>query len=136
MSISRFDIDGIKRKTRKLKRMERGLRPGGTLVWDGFFGARYPYEALAAMDREAYKRTVEEYFAYVYYAYYQENGFVHLGAYDPALLAKLGLPPDAGGADVKRRFRELAKERHPDAGGDAAVFIELMEIYRQLTVNR
>jgi len=39
----------------------------------------------------------------------------------------------AGAEDVKRRFRELARQTHPDAGGDAARFIELMEDYRKLT---
>jgi len=138
MSVNRYDLDDVKRRTRKLKQTERVIRFGGRdapapLVWDDFFGKRYTLEALAAMDREAYKRTIDEYFAHVYYAYYQENGNVFPDSYDPAALAELGLPPDAGAADVKRRFRELAKERHPDTGGDAAGFIALMEVYKQIS---
>jgi hypothetical protein len=139
MSVSRYDIDGIKRKVRKLKQTERAIRFGSAeapaLVWDDFFGKRYTYETLAAMTREDYRNAVDEYFAFVYFAYYQENGIAHAGTYDPSLLAKLGLPPGAGGADVKKRFRALAKERHPDAGGDACAFIELMEIYKLFIIQ-
>ena len=34
--------------------------------------------------------------------------------------AALGLPPDADEAEVRAARRRLAKDRHPDAGGDAA----------------
>jgi len=36
---------------------------------------------------------------------------------------------------VKKRFRELAKIYHPDVGGDAVKFIELMTLYRRLIVG-
>jgi DnaJ-like protein len=36
--------------------------------------------------------------------------------------AVLGLPLDATRAEAQRAFRRLAKQTHPDAGGDAAHF--------------
>ena len=52
--------------------------------------------------------------------------------YDPQLLALLGLPPYAGIAEIKQRFRALAKQYHPDYGGDAERFIELVGVYERL----
>ena len=36
--------------------------------------------------------------------------------------AVLGLPLDATRGEAQRAFRRLAKQTHPDAGGDAAAF--------------
>jgi hypothetical protein len=36
--------------------------------------------------------------------------------------AVLGLPLDADRAEAQRAFRRLAKQTHPDAGGDPAAF--------------
>jgi DnaJ-class molecular chaperone len=47
-------------------------------------------------------------------------------------LQKLDLPANATSSDIKKRFRQLAKQKHPDYGGNSAQFIELMEIYRKL----
>lgn len=140
------DCAQIKRKLRRLKRLEAIIRfqgmegPRPDLVWDRFFDlrdapegrAKYALGALCAMDNVTYKRVIEEYFALVYWALYRERGIVAVQAYDPEALAQLGLPFDAGEADVKRRFRELAKKHHPDTDGDAAQFIELMKAYERL----
>jgi len=40
-------------------------------------------------------------------------------------LRVLGLGPEADARTVRRRFRELARERHPDRGGDPSAFAEL-----------
>jgi hypothetical protein len=40
----------------------------------------------------------------------------------PGPRAVLGLPLDATRAEAQRAFRRLAKETHPDTGGDAAAF--------------
>jgi len=138
--------DEIKRKLRKLKRFEEHLRFGGSgatanLVWSRFFDlsgrpvrqARYSLADLTLMSPEEYKRAVSEYMAFVYYELFQAQGLAYSGGYfDPEALGKLGLPAFATEQDIKRKFRELAKIHHPDAGGDAAVFIELMEQYKKL----
>ena len=135
----------LKRKIRELKRVEAAIRfsggGAGAYVWDRFFDLRdgpdgrgkYALSALSAMDRGAYRRAIDEYFAMVYFEYYRENGLTAIAAYDPELLARLGLPFDSDEGAVKKRFRELAKTYHPDVGGDADKFIELMQIYGKLT---
>ncbi|MBC8560255.1 J domain-containing protein [Fumia xinanensis] len=52
--------------------------------------------------------------------------------YDPRLLAQMGLPPQTGQTEIKSRFSSLAKELHPDCGGDEDPFIRLVEAYRKL----
>lgn len=143
--------EDIKRKLRQLKHFEEKVRfdgivqPVGKLVWNRFFDlhdissgrAKYSLEKLAAMSKEAYKAIIDEYFAYVYYELYKESDAAFpQGQYEPEILAKLGLPHNADAHDIKLKFRELAKKYHPDTGGDAAKFIELMETYRQLLVKK
>jgi len=138
--------DELKRKLRKLKQFEIKLRFAGTLpdgkklIFDAFFdlrgrgtGANYSLDALAAMDREAYRDVVSAYFASLYYELYRENGLNLSGSYDVDLLSRMGLRFDADENAVKKRFRELAKKYHPDTGGDAEKFIALMEDYKKLT---
>ncbi|HLB45697.1 MAG TPA: J domain-containing protein [Anaerolineales bacterium] len=57
------------------------------------------------------------------------------GVYDPQLLSLLGSSPQADIAEIKKRFRDLAKRYHPDLGGDGEKFIELMETYERLTAG-
>lgn len=152
MSVDPQLIDDLKRKLRSLKKLEIRIRGGNTcsfagkpqnkpLVWDEFFDingsgssrARYTLKDLAAAGREEYKNIVAEYFFSVYYKFYMENGIVNLNFYDPEILRWMGLPPDAGFEDIKKRFRELAKKYHPDTGGDGSKFIELMDNYKKLT---
>lgn len=110
------------------------------LVWDEFFHidgdshgkARYSLRDLVSMSREEYKNIIGEYFFYVYYRYYSENGITGSHLYDPEILGWMGLSPSAGQEEIKKRFRELAKKYHPDAGGDEGKFIELMDHYNKL----
>src|SRR5262245_4528920 len=44
----------------------------------------------------------------------------------------LGVPADATPDEIRRRYRELAKVCHPDAGGDPAAFIRLQQAYEAL----
>ena len=138
-------ISDLKHKVRKLKQAETTIRFGGKpnskpLVWHSFFDlndvprddSKYSLSKLAAMSRDEYKAVVDEFFSRVYYEFYMENGIIYIGVYDPAVLARLGLPPHADESGVKARFRELAKKYHPDSGGDAAKFVELMKTYKEL----
>ncbi len=139
-------LNDVKRKLRELKALEiklrfDGKRPeGSALVWDDFFDlreagkgkAKYALAMLAAMDHEGFTDAVNQYWVFVYNQYYKENGIQDAEVFDVAELDKLDLPFDADESEIKRRFRQLAKIHHPDAGGDAEKFIELMELYRKL----
>jgi len=141
------DTDVLKRRVRKLKHFERTIRSKNNLsddiplVWDKFFDLQncannkvlYTLPKLVNMSREAYKEIVDAFFARVYYEVYALRGIIdEVTIYDHRLLAQLDLPPIADEIAVKKKFRELAKECHPDAGGDHERFIALMEIYGQL----
>jgi hypothetical protein len=139
--------DRLKRKLRQLKKLEWAIRfkdasPSRpvSLVWDEFFSThpteagavRYPFRQLLELDHLQLKQIYEEYFYWVYYRLVQERGLQFGGVYDPRLLGLLGLPPGAGGDEIKQRFRELAKKYHPDLGGDSEKFIELTDTYKKL----
>ncbi len=137
----------LKRKLRQLKKLELAIRfkdapPSEPveLVWDEFFSTRpsqagavrYPFQQLLELDHSHLKQIYEEYFYWVYYRLVKERGWMFGGVYDPCLLGLLGLPPGAGGEEIKQRFRELAKKYHPDLGGDSEKFIELVDTYNKL----
>lgn len=151
------NYDEIKRKIRKLKKLEVKIRCSNTnyadskqglfvkpktldLVWDEYFDlhevctgkAKYSISRLAGMNKEEFKNVISEFFFYIYFRFYKENGIVNINLYDPDILAQMGLPIDADGNEIKKKFRELAKKYHPDTGGDSAKFIELMENYKRL----
>lgn len=131
----------LKQKLRGLKRFELRLRFGGValqpeampiLVYDSFFNlkggsAKYSLSALMDMDRAAFSAVIEEYVAEVYFRVY---GFRETD--DFSALNALGLPFDADLVAIKRRFRVLAKETHPDVGGDAEAFVRLKAQYDEL----
>lgn len=149
-------FDDIKKKIRKLKKIEIKIRFGvsafsddcfitaktkhNKLVWDEFFDLKGDYNSkkkyslftLAYMDKNQFKDVITEYFFSVYYRYYKENGILSENLYDPGLLALFGLPYDAARDEIKKKFRELAKKYHPDTGGDSLKFIELMDSYKKL----
>lgn len=140
-------LDEIKRKVRKLKQLEVKIRFNGNskaakdLVWERFFDlhedsdgtARYSINQLVSMNKEEFKSVVDEYLILLYYELQCKSGISFSQyQYDPDILAKLNLPLSADENDVKKRFRELVMKYHPDAGGDANKFIELMETYKKL----
>jgi hypothetical protein len=47
-------------------------------------------------------------------------------------LAVLRLPPSADATAIKRAYRQLVRDHHPDVGGDAAAFQELQQAYEAL----
>ncbi|HPJ03403.1 MAG TPA: J domain-containing protein [Candidatus Limiplasma sp.] len=138
-----MNIISIKRSLREMKRLEIKTRFGveapsrPPLVWDRFFDlqnegrARYTLDVLAAMDREAYRAVIAEYWSFVYTAFMNENE-LHAASFDADVLLQWGLPADADVEAVKRRFRELAKRYHPDTGGNPKDFIRMMTEYRKL----
>jgi hypothetical protein len=146
-----YAIPLLKYKLRQLRRLEKTIRsknrqPAGVdqkLVWEVFFSTKpanndvkYPLTRLMAMNEVEYKYVIEEFFFRVYFQSFKENGLPISDVYDPQLLELINLPPYAGLQDIKKRFRELAMCYHPDRGGDSDKFIELMEIYEQITGDR
>jgi len=140
----------MKYKLRQLRKLEQTLRfngksvdPARKLVWDVFFSTKpgdrnvkYPLPRMVAMSEAEYKSVIEEFFFRIYFQSYKENNLTLGDVYDPQLLDFLGLPPYAGLTEVKKRFRELAMRYHPDRGGDADKFIELMDTYTQITAGK
>lgn len=142
--------DEMKRRIRNLKKLETKIRfssiglaekpSAAGLVWDTFFDlheestgkAKYSIAQLSAMDKDEYRNVVDEFFFMVYVTFYKENGLETIDLYDPKILSQLGLPFDADNTAIKKRFRELAMKFHPDTGGDATRFIELMGNYKKL----
>jgi hypothetical protein len=51
----------------------------------------------------------------------------------PDALEVLGLPGPAGPDEVKQAYRRLARELHPDAGGDAEEFRRVQEAYQAIS---
>lgn len=141
-------LDELKRKLRNLKKLEASIRFKNIVltgkeqfVWDKFFStkiegkqyAKYNISQLAEMKHEELKEIFNEYFYYVYFQYYKENGITLNDLYDPNLLAILDLPEGASIDDIKKRFRELALKYHPDKGGDSEKFIKIVDTYKRLT---
>jgi hypothetical protein len=144
--------DQLKHKLKALRQAEITIRfkyrnvdfqPGdlrARLIWNEFFAlkpsargiSRYSLDELAKLDHEQLKQVFADYFAFVYFQYYKENGLTFDASYDPHLLAQMGLPPQAGPEEIKKRFRELAKKYHPDTGGNSKQFIQLMDVYNHL----
>ncbi len=133
----------IKRNLREMKRLEIKIRFGTQapsrppLIWDMFFDlngsgrAKYTLDTLKSMSRETYQAVIAEYWSFLYNTFVNEND-LQAKHYEPGVLLAWGLPSDADGAAIKRRFRELAKRYHPDHGGDAKDFIRMMTEYRTL----
>ena len=56
-----------------------------------------------------------------------------MAAATPDYYKTLGVPRDADQDAIKKAFRKLAREHHPDAGGDEAKFKEINEAYEVLS---
>jgi hypothetical protein len=138
----------LKRTLRQLRQLELTLRFGQApapdhppLVWDVFFSTkeaefrsvRYPLSHLLQLEREEFKAILDEYFARIYAQSADGQSLNQPDVYDPQLLARLGLPPDAGSNEIRRKFRALAMQHHPDRGGDSTQFIALVALYERLT---
>ncbi|MBN2878701.1 MAG: DnaJ domain-containing protein [Clostridia bacterium] len=149
MRADHIKIIEIKKTLRSLKKAEIRIRcidcpecgdKRESLVWDEFFDikdsckkpARYTLMQLAEMEKQGFKKAIEEFYWNVYYRLYKES-YLEGGEVNSAqLLYRLGLPEYADIADIKSRFRELSRKYHPDAGGTEEEFIELYNIYEEL----
>lgn len=142
-----MNIDELKHKLRKFKKFELDLKTrnhfekkSSTLIWNKFFSTnsfndssvKYSLCELLKMDPIKIKEIINEYFYEVYYHQYIESGLSSKDMFDPKLLALMGLPLASSIDDIKSKFRELAKKFHPDTGGNADKFIELMKAYEKL----
>ena len=111
------------------------------LVWHVYFSTRSPHDlsvkfSLALLQKKNHdelKAIYAEYFYQVYFQYVRERGLSLAYVYDPGLLALLGLPPHAELEEIKKRYRELARQYHPDLGGDSEQFIQLVDLYGKVT---
>jgi len=70
--------------------------------------------------------VMNEYWTCVYNELFKDKAIRAAG------ILKFDLPYDADEQTIKKRFRELAKLYHPDAGGDAEQFLDLMDTYKSL----
>ena len=59
-----------------------------------------------------------------------------MAAATPDYYKTLGVPRDASADDIKKAFRKLAREHHPDAGGDEEKFKEINEAYEVLSDDK
>lgn len=140
-------IGELKRKLRELKKLEAQIRfkniqikQKEQFIWDKYFSTKdenastvkYNMKSLLEMSHKELTEVFNEYFYYVYFQYYKDNGITTEGMYDISLLSSFGLPPDASIDLIKSKFRELAKKYHPDLGGDSSAFMEFLNIYKKL----
>jgi len=105
-------------------------------------GARTEDEARTAAERAAGRHVVltEPYWARAWNRVLRgerppPRPAARTGTRQPAprsAWATLQLEPGASLAEVRRAFRQLALETHPDHGGDAARFREVQDAYKRL----
>lgn len=130
--------DELVRKLRDLRRLERRLTGGDpqgvTPVWDEYFSlsegtrVRYPFRMMLIFDQASRERAIRGFLL----ALWVRAGcsFAH-GEHDQKLLDELGLRADADSETVRRAFRRLALELHPDLGGDEELMRDLIDRYRR-----
>jgi len=54
----------------------------------------------------------------------------------PDYYKTLGVPRSASASEIKKAYRKLAREHHPDTGGDEAKFKEINEAYEVLSDDK
>lgn len=131
----------LRKKLENLRRLELSLShhgatfPAQNLIWSRFFSmarkdrVRYPLSFIALLDHAGRKEIFEEFLYDVFLHYFQGPSTCIDGLLDPSVLDYFGLPLDASCADVKRKFKELAKLYHPDRGGSHEKMTELLDVY-------
>jgi hypothetical protein len=91
-------------------------------AWQEHQDARRRQEEQEKQERQEQERRRQENF------WRQTAAFMGQG---PPWWDVLGVPPTAGLADVQSHYRELAKQHHPDRGGDANLFMRVQAAYDQ-----
>jgi len=81
---------------------------------------------------EAFGMTMEEWLAKHLSDQSTGSSLAGRGTALPADYRALGLSPGASQADIQMAFRQLVKEHHPDAGGDARRFQVVADAYSRL----
>lgn len=138
------DSDRLKRKLRNLKKDEERMVCGllgvqqisFPLIWNQYFDlngsnrskAKYTFNDLKKMSQDEFDEVVNDYFFSIleYFCRIRNHNICPI----------LNIPNDSDISVIKKRFRELAKTMHPDAGGSQEDFIQLYEVYEQLMNNR
>ncbi|TVQ21546.1 MAG: J domain-containing protein [Spirochaetaceae bacterium] len=130
-----MDAALLTRKLRALRRLERRLSGGASPVFDSFFSfdrdarVKFPFTMLLVFDGEsraaAFRSFVDE-----LWIGRLSGGTSGALATDrrSVLLQALDLPMDATPQEITRRFRERARELHPDLGGDHDLMVELLAL--------
>ncbi|MBM4358276.1 MAG: DnaJ domain-containing protein [Deltaproteobacteria bacterium] len=101
--------------------LERAMRAESARRRAAEAAERAAFEAEYALPPPAPRRVAHGIDAYRRAATYGSVGHA---------LRELGLDAGASIDDIKRAFRRLAFERHPDRGGSMAAFVALEEAYR------
>jgi hypothetical protein len=124
-----------------MERRVRSIAPGGTTeIWDEFFSVdedarvRYPLRVLLVFDRPSRERAVREYLIALWAL--STHSTEGISAEDLELLRMLGLPPGSSREEVRSAFRSLARELHPDLGGDEELVRRLIDRYHRSAYAR
>ena len=128
-----MDEAKLRHKLRDLRRAERRVRGSeATPTFDRYFAldegkrVRYPFGVLTILDAESRKRVFREYLAEVFW-----SSVAGSRRESAALLAALGLPRDATDDMVSHAFRVMAREIHPDVGGEDELMREPLDLYHE-----
>lgn len=60
----------------------------------------------------------------------------HLAGVDAATWEQFGLAPGSSEAEIRSQWRQLAKQLHPDAGGDPAAFVRMQAVFQELLSSK
>lgn len=85
-------------------------------------------ELIVMTDKE--NTAAMHFLCHLFYCFCRENGDSYDLLTDLDLLTALGLPSYSDYEDVIKKFKELIKTYHPDNGGDAEKFLEIMKKYK------